>query len=200
VAKAVGVGGVFLRARDPRSLAAWYREQPGITATEDGSLIFDGPDAASMTVFAHFPEDTEYFGRSQQRAMINFRVDSLDQLLAQLEVARVPIDPARMNVAYGRFAWIEDPEGNRVELWEPVPAIRGKASFDHVSPATRSSDTNSRRRARKEHQGGIRSIQMYQRLEGKRRSIVDALSMPGLADIQFDPPRSRELARPADVS
>jgi predicted enzyme related to lactoylglutathione lyase len=72
-----------------------------------------------MTVFAHFPMDTRYFGESAQPAMVNFRLDELDALLAQLAEASVRIDPKRDNAAYGKFAWIWDPEGNRVELWQP---------------------------------------------------------------------------------
>ena len=76
-----------------------------------------------MTVFAHFPESTKYFGDGTQQVMINFRVDNLDELLASsLQAADVRIDPKRDDHAYGRFAWIWDPEGNRVELWEPPRA------------------------------------------------------------------------------
>jgi predicted enzyme related to lactoylglutathione lyase len=118
MAKAVGVGGVFLKARDPEGLSAWYAANLGIAAQDGGSLAFEGPEAAGMTVFAHFPLDTAYFGDRPQQAMLNFRVDDLDGLLAQLAAAGVRIDPQREDYAYGRFAWIWDPEGNRIELWE----------------------------------------------------------------------------------
>jgi predicted enzyme related to lactoylglutathione lyase len=120
MAKAIGVGGVFLRARDPGALSAWYAEQLGIPAQGGGSLAFDGPESAGMTVFAHFPDDTKYFGDGPQQAMVNFRVDDLDGLLAKLAAAGTRIDLKREDHAYGRFAWIWDPEGNRVELWQPV--------------------------------------------------------------------------------
>jgi predicted enzyme related to lactoylglutathione lyase len=71
-----------------------------------------------MTVFAHFPVETKYFGEGAQQAMINFRVDDLDELLKQLAKAGVRIDPKREDAPYGRFAWIWDPEDNRVELWQ----------------------------------------------------------------------------------
>ena len=119
MAKAVGVGGVFLRARDPQALSAWYAAHLGIPSQDGGSLAFDGPEATGMTVFAHFPSDTRYFGDGEQQAMVNFRVDDLETLLAQLEAAGTRIDPHREDYAYGRFAWIWDPEGNRVELWQP---------------------------------------------------------------------------------
>jgi predicted enzyme related to lactoylglutathione lyase len=120
VAKAVGIGGVFLKAQDPGVLSAWYAAHLGIRQADGGSLAFDGPEAAGMTVFAHFPQDTSYFGEGPQQTMVNFRVDNLDELLVQLAAAGVRVDPRREDYPYGRFAWIWDPEGNRVELWEPV--------------------------------------------------------------------------------
>ena len=119
MAKAVGVGGVFLKARDPKALATWYSTNLGIPIEDGGSLAFSGPESAGTTVFAHFPADTRYFGDGPQTSMVNFRVDDLDQLLAQLAEAGVRIDPKRADESYGRFAWIWDMEGNRVELWEP---------------------------------------------------------------------------------
>ncbi len=120
MARAVGVGGIFLKAKDPKVLSAWYAEHFGIPSVEGGSLVFDGPSAAGMTVFSHFPHTTEYFGTSQQQAMVNLRVDNLDDLLAALAAAGVTIHPKREDYGYGRFAWIIDPEGNRVELWQPA--------------------------------------------------------------------------------
>jgi predicted enzyme related to lactoylglutathione lyase len=121
MAKAVGVGGVFLKAKDPHALSAWYATHFSIPSQGGGSLAFDGPESAGMTVFSHFPDDSAYFGDGPQRVMINLRVDDLDQLLAQLSAAGVRIDPKRDDAPYGRFAWIWDPEGNRVELWQPLP-------------------------------------------------------------------------------
>jgi predicted enzyme related to lactoylglutathione lyase len=122
MAKAVGVGGVFLKANDPKKLSAWYAEHLGIPEDGGGSLAFDGPQSMGMTVFAHFPASTKYFGDGPQATMLNFRVDNLDELLGQLAAANVRIDPKREDMSYGRFAWIWDPEDNRVELWEPPPA------------------------------------------------------------------------------
>ncbi len=118
MAKAVGFGGVFLKARDPEALGRWYAENLGIPAQDGGSLAFEGPESAGMTVFAHFPMDTKYFGEGAQQVMVNFRVDDLDGLLKKLDAAGVRIDPKRDDHEYGKFAWIWDPEGNRVELWE----------------------------------------------------------------------------------
>lgn len=120
MAKAVGVGGVFLRARDPKALSKWYETNLGIERrVSDEALTFEGPESAGTTVFAHFPADTQYFGEGPQQAMVNFRVDDIDGMLAKLEAAGVRIDPRREDYSYGRFAWIWDPEGNRVELWQP---------------------------------------------------------------------------------
>jgi predicted enzyme related to lactoylglutathione lyase len=119
MAKAVGVGGIFLKARDPKSLSAWYSEHLGIPVQYGASLVFEGPESAGTTVFSHFPETTDYLGEAAQRAMVNFRVDDLDELLKQLAAAGVRIDPKRDEASFGKFAWIWDPEGNRVELWQP---------------------------------------------------------------------------------
>ena len=84
------------------------------------ALFFDGPESTGMTVFSQFPSDTKYFGDGPQQCMVNLRVDDLDGLVKQLEEAGVRIDPKREDRGYGKFAWIWDPEGNRVELWQPV--------------------------------------------------------------------------------
>ncbi len=120
MARAVGVGGVFLKARDPKALAQGYAKHLGIPDQGGGSLGFDGPESTGMTVFAHFAESTKYFGDGPQQSMVNFRVDNLYALLAQFAEAGVTIDPKRDDQSYGRFAWIVDPEGNRVEVWEPL--------------------------------------------------------------------------------
>lgn len=120
MAKAVGFGGVFLKARDPKALAAWYATHLGVPTQDGGTLAFDGPESTGMTVFAHFPQQTNYFGDGPQTFMLNFRVDDLATLLNQLEQAGVRIDPKRQSESYGHFAWIWDPEDNRIELWQPL--------------------------------------------------------------------------------
>jgi predicted enzyme related to lactoylglutathione lyase len=116
--KAMGIGGVFLRAADPEKLYAWYEEHLGIKRTEGGFVFFsEGP--REMGVLAFFPLDTAYFGPTEQRAMLNLRVDDLDAVLEKLRAGGVDIDPKREDADYGRFAWFNDLEGNRVELWQP---------------------------------------------------------------------------------
>ena len=120
--KVVGVGGVFLKAKEPKVLQAWYAEHLGLPLSEYGQTVFEGPEAVGQTVFSYFPESTGYFGDATQRAMVNFRVDSLDEVLARLTAAGARIDEKRDVSEYGKFAWFWDPEGNRVELWEPPVA------------------------------------------------------------------------------
>jgi predicted enzyme related to lactoylglutathione lyase len=119
MAKVVGVGGVFFKARDSKAQAAWYAEHLGIPVTDYG-MVFDGPESAGMTLFVPFKQDTDYFGDGPQTFMLNFRVDDLDALLAKLEQAGVRVDPKRQDEGYGKFGWIWDPEGNRIELWQPA--------------------------------------------------------------------------------
>jgi predicted enzyme related to lactoylglutathione lyase len=118
--KAVGIGGVFLKAKNPDQLKAWYVRALGIPLSPEGFTSFEGPEAVGTTAFAFFPADTKYFGDEEQRAMVNFRVDSLDEVLARLYELGAWIDPKQDSYSYGRFAWFQDPEGNRVELWEPA--------------------------------------------------------------------------------
>ncbi len=130
MARVTGIGGIFLRAKDPKSLAAWYAQNLGVQIADYGGATFlwsdEVPPTTGMTTWSLFPSDTKYFGpddpaRGPQQAMVNYRVDDLDALLTQLAAANVPIDPHRDDQSYGRFAWITDPEGNRIELWQPLP-------------------------------------------------------------------------------
>ena len=120
--KVTGIGGIFFRVRDPEMMSAWYREHLGIPI-EDGHADFawregDRPDLAARTVWSLFPADTDYFGPARPAFMINYRVASLDRMLEQLRRGGIAIEKVE-DYDYGRFAWISDPEGNRVELWEP---------------------------------------------------------------------------------
>lgn len=124
MARVTGVGGVFLRSADPERLARWYAEHLGMTVGADKSCFLmwtdEQPVGTGMTVWSVFPEDTTYFGTGPQPAMVNYRVDDLDALLVQLAANGVWIDPQRQDYAYGRFAWVQDCDGNRLELWQPL--------------------------------------------------------------------------------
>ena len=115
--KVAGIGGFFFRARDPQVLSQWYEKHLGIDNEGSSSTIWE--QQAGPTVFAPFAQDTDYFGRPDQAWMLNLRVNDLDGLLAELQAAGVRIDQQRMDESYGRFAWIYDPEDNKIELWEP---------------------------------------------------------------------------------
>jgi predicted enzyme related to lactoylglutathione lyase len=118
--KITGLGGAFLKAKDPKALYAWYEQHLGIQREAHGSVVFSSPKA-TRTAFSFLPESTEYFGSSGQRAMLNFRVDDLDGLLDGLVAAGVSVDPKRESYGdFGKFGWFTDPEGNRVELWQPA--------------------------------------------------------------------------------
>jgi len=120
MAKVIGLGGIFFKARDPAALSAWYAQHLGLTLEEWGGVRFD-EDAArpGFTLWAPFDADTDYFAPSAQPYMVNFRVDDLDALLAQLRAAGVTVDDRTDTNELGSFGWIMDPEGTRVELWQP---------------------------------------------------------------------------------
>ncbi|KMK67850.1 VOC family protein [Puniceibacterium sp. IMCC21224] len=118
--KVNGIGGVFFRARDPAALTQWYAQHLGVDpVTQAGPWCQDG----GMTVFAPFPMDTDYFDRPEQQWMLNFRVDDLPGMIAQLQAAGIAVETRAEwnNPQVGQFARIHDPEGNPVELWQPAP-------------------------------------------------------------------------------
>ncbi len=112
-----GIGGYFIRAADPTALGSWYRDCLGLDANEDGVW----KQGAGLTVFAPFPSETEYFGSRSQQVMINFRVPDLNAMLEQLRAKGANVAEETQDLqGIGRFGWVTDPEGNRVELWEPA--------------------------------------------------------------------------------
>ena len=123
-----GLGGAFFKARDKTRLADWYRKHLDIAVEDGGWALFRWRDDADpawpgTTVWALFEEDSEYFGPSGRRAMLNYRVADLDAVLAALRAEGVSVDERVEETAEGRFGWVTDPEGNRIELWQP-PAGR----------------------------------------------------------------------------
>lgn len=118
--RARGIGGFFFRARDPLRMLQWYAENLGIETMDGSGAGAVWQQEAGPTVFAPFPDDTSYFGRPDQTFMLNFRVADLDAMLAQLRARDVPVDDeVQVMEGIGRFGWATDPEGNRIELWEP---------------------------------------------------------------------------------
>jgi predicted enzyme related to lactoylglutathione lyase len=122
--RVTGIGGIFFKSNDPDTLREWYRDHLGIESDGANGASFpwreaDNPDREGLTVWSAFPDNTRYFDPSSAPFMINYRVANLDWLLAQLREEGVTVDPKIEEYKYGRFAWITDPEGNRIELWEP---------------------------------------------------------------------------------
>jgi len=121
--RVTGLGGIFFKAKDPKALYEWYRKHLGIESAPDGSGAMwrdaDHPEIPGCNVFAIFPAETNYFAPSQSGFMVNFRVENLNELLQALREEGVEVDPKVEDYDYGKFAWIMDPEGNRIELWEP---------------------------------------------------------------------------------
>jgi predicted enzyme related to lactoylglutathione lyase len=120
--RVLGIGGVFFKARDPKKLAAWYRDQLGIgveAGQTHATLVSRAAD--EPTVWSAFADDTDYFGPGSQALMINYRVNNLDAILKQLRAAGAKVEERIEDSEFGRFGWASDPEGNRFELWQPPP-------------------------------------------------------------------------------
>jgi predicted enzyme related to lactoylglutathione lyase len=115
--RVLGIGGYFVRAADPAALSAWYRDCLGLDLDEHGLWRQE----AGPTVFATFEAQTDYFGSRDQQTMLNFRVHDLDAMVAQLLAKGADVAEETQDMqGVGRFGWVTDPEGNRVELWEPA--------------------------------------------------------------------------------
>ena len=125
MAKVTGIGGVFFKAKsDHKALAAWYAKNLGLALEEWGGAILKWPDDKAedrgQTVWHVAEKESQWFSPSGSSFMINYRVDDLDEMLAQLRENGVTIVKGPEVDANGRFAWIMDPDENKVELWQPV--------------------------------------------------------------------------------
>src|SRR5688572_30800365 len=124
MAKVTGIGGVFLKSKgDGAALAAWYRTHLGMALEDFGGAVLRWPDDKAedkgLTVWHVADKDSRWFSPSDASFMINYRVDDLDALLAQLQADGVAVVAGPESHENGKFAWIMDPDGNKVELWEP---------------------------------------------------------------------------------
>ena len=122
--KALGVGGIFFRSPDPARLAKWYKDALGLETeawgtTHGTSFSPEAMPKNSFTVWSTFAADTEHFGASGKSFMINLVVDDLDAALENVKAAGGQVIPEKEEHDFGRFGWMVDPDGNRVELWEP---------------------------------------------------------------------------------
>src|ERR1700754_2907630 len=118
MAKAIGFGGAFLRVGDPKALYAWYEKHLGLKH-DKGCFVFPAAEQQASTAVSFFKTGDAYWPVTQP-AMLNFQVDDLDAVLDALIAAGIEVDAKRETYEFGRFSWFVDPEGNRVELWQPA--------------------------------------------------------------------------------
>ena len=122
--RVVGIGGIFFKSANQKQMQEWYGKHLGLADSGYGVMLpwreKDNPENEQMTIWNIFPGNTNYFEPSPAPFMLNYIVDDLDALLDRLAKAGVRIDPKRQNESYGRFAWIYDPDGNKIELWQPL--------------------------------------------------------------------------------
>jgi predicted enzyme related to lactoylglutathione lyase len=121
--RVIGIGGVFFKSANRKDLMEWYRKHLGI-AMEDWGAIFqwdtpENPAGNKYTAFSIFDDKGEYMKPSKVDFMINFQVENLDELLITLTKEGVQVMPEREESEFGKFGWILDPEGRKIELWEP---------------------------------------------------------------------------------
>ncbi|MEM9024798.1 MAG: VOC family protein [Bacteroidota bacterium] len=125
--KVTGIGGIFFKCQDPVKLRDWYGEHLGLVTNEYGSLFefrhTDAPEEKGYLQWSTFSDTTKYLQPSTKDFMINYRVENMEQLLEELQEAGVQIVGKMESYEYGKFAHIMDPEGNKVELWEPVDSV-----------------------------------------------------------------------------
>ncbi len=121
MARALGIGGVFFKARDPEKLGAWYKQWLDLPVEHPygASMKHEGLPADSCSVWSPFKQDTTYFAPSDQSFMINLIVDDLDGCLIRVKDGGAEVMPKVEDSEFGRFGWFIDPEGNKVELWQP---------------------------------------------------------------------------------
>lgn len=120
--RVTGIGGIFFKSKDPKSLGEWYRKHLGMNVEEWGGVAFrwtSTEDSPGTTIWNPFKEDTTYFSPSTANFMINYRVEDLHALLGQLRVEGCKVDDKVEESEFGKFGWVMDPEGNRLELWQP---------------------------------------------------------------------------------
>ncbi|MBK7294446.1 MAG: VOC family protein [Holophagaceae bacterium] len=120
--RVVGIGGVFIKARDPEALRAWYQRHLGIDVQDWGGTAFPWNKPDGVTVWSIFPDTSEYFAPSRAAFMVNYMVEDLHAVLAALRAEGCDVDPKVEASEFGAFGWVMDPEGNRVELWQPPAA------------------------------------------------------------------------------
>ena len=123
--RVTGIGGIFFKAKNPKKIQAWYKKHLGLPLDPQwGGWQFNWrdekqPKKKGCTVWSAFDAGTDYFKPSKKPFMVNYRVDNLRRVLAALKKERVRVDPKVVDSEFGKFGWVMDCEGNRIELWEP---------------------------------------------------------------------------------
>jgi catechol 2,3-dioxygenase-like lactoylglutathione lyase family enzyme len=120
----LGIGGIFFKSANQPQMKEWYAKHLGLADSGHGVMLpwreNDNPENEQITIWSIFPGNTKYFEPSSASFMVNYIVDDLDALLERLAKEGVRIDPKRQDESYGRFAWIYDPDDNKIELWQPL--------------------------------------------------------------------------------
>jgi len=117
-----GIGGIFFKSKNPKTLQEWYVEKLGLKPDESGYIYFKWTDLTppGYTLWAPFPEDTKYFEPSKAESMINFVVNDIEEYIDEVKAKGVHVHERGVEeTEQGKFAWILDPEGNKIEIWEP---------------------------------------------------------------------------------
>ena len=122
--KVTGIGGVFFKCKDPKKITEWYQKHLGLNTNPYGASFewYEAPDSSrkAQTQWTPFPETTKYFAPSDKDFMINYRVENLEALVEELKKENVTIVDKIETYDYGKFVHIVDPEGNKIQLWEPI--------------------------------------------------------------------------------
>lgn len=116
--RVLGIGGIFFKSNNPKALVEWYRTHLGVEPQWDGGTAFEAK-SGDQTVWSAFSANTTYFNPSPAPFMVNFRVSNLERMLDQLRGLGAQVDGRTEQSEFGKFGWLMDPDGNRIELWEP---------------------------------------------------------------------------------
>ena len=128
--RVTGIGGIFIKSREPNRLKAWYREHLGLDIQEWGGMTFhwqtpERPNVDGATVWSVFDAKSNYFDPSQAPFMVNYRVENLHDVLESLRAEGCSVDVKTEESEFGKFGWVMDPDGNKIELWEPPAKFPG---------------------------------------------------------------------------
>lgn len=154
LSRVTGLGGLFFKAKDPKALGDWYRDRLGLPVEDWGGCVFPwreegNPKKKGQTVWSPFEAKTDYFKPSRKAFMMNFRVEDLEKVLAELEAEGVQISDAREDSEFGKFGWVMDPEGNKVELWQPPAPAKKKAKAEKAKKPKKDKKTKDGPKSKK---------------------------------------------------